>query len=113
MRAKARDMGVAGVDHASKRMRQRKQRFPGPLAINPGQPHAGAGLCKRVRRKTGLVCRGDARRADRLHRLLRADACRGRPGRTPAQHTAFRILDAGPATGSAAIDTDIEPGLIR
>jgi hypothetical protein len=35
------------------------------------------------------------------------------PGGALTQNTAFRILDAGPATRSTAIDADVKLGVIR
>jgi hypothetical protein len=94
-------------------MRQLLKRFTGSFAIDASQSHGGVCVCKRGRRQTGVDCGRHARRAHRLHRSVRADARCSGSGGTLAQKTAFGILDAGPATRSAAIDTDVKLSVIR
>jgi hypothetical protein len=94
-------------------MWEAQQRFTGPLAINSSQPNASARVRKGGRLQTGVDCRRYTRRAYRLHRPIRADTRCSRPGGTLTQQTTFRIFDAGPATRSTAIDTDIELSVIR
>jgi hypothetical protein len=94
-------------------MRQLLKRFTGSFTIDASQSHGGARVCKGGRRQTGVDCGGRTRRAHRLHRSVRADARCSGPGGTRAQKTAFGVLDAGPATRSAAIDTDVKLSVIR
>jgi len=113
MRSEASNFRVTRVDDVSKRMWQVQKRFTGPFAIDSSQSHGGARVCKGGRRQTGVDCGRHARRAHRLHRSVRADARCSGPGATLAQKAAFGVLDAGPATRSAAIDTDVKLSVIR
>ena len=113
MRSQASNFRVTRVDHVSKRVWQAQKRFTGPFTINSSQSHAGARVCKGGRRQTGVDCGRHTRRAHRLHRPVRADPRCSRPGGTLTPKAAFRILDAGPATRSTAIDTKIKLSVIR
>jgi hypothetical protein len=113
MRSQASNVRVTRVNDLSKRMWEAQKRFTGPLPINASQSHAGIRLCKRGRRQTGVDRRRHTRRAHRLHRPIRADTRCSRPGGTPTQKTTSRIFDAGSATSSTAIDTNIKLSVIR
>jgi hypothetical protein len=113
MRSQASNVRVTRIDDLSKRMWEAQKRFTGPLAINSSQPNASARVRKGGRLQTGVDCRRYTRRAHCLHRPIRADTRCSRPGGTLTQQATFRIFDAGSATGSPAIDTDIKPRVIR
>jgi len=113
MRSQASNVRVSRVDDVSKRMWEAQKRFTGPFTINSSQSHAGARVCKGGRQQTGVACRRHTRCAHRLHRPIRADTRCSRPGGALTQKTTFRIFDAGSATSSTAIDTNIKPGVIR
>jgi hypothetical protein len=63
--------------------------------------------------QTGVDCRRHTRRAHRLHRPIRTETRCSRPGSTLTQKTTFRIFDAGSATSSTAIDTNMKLSVIR
>src|SRR5882672_703991 len=113
MRSQASHVRVSRVDDVSKRMWEAQKRFTGPFTINSSQSHAGARVCKGGRQQTGGACRRHARCAHRLHRSIRADTRCGRPRGTLTQNTTLRIFDAGSATSSTAIDTNIKLSVIR
>jgi hypothetical protein len=113
MRSQASNLRVSRVDDVSKRMWEAHQRFTGPFTINSSQSHAGDRVCKGGRQQTGVDCCRHTRRAHRLHRPIRTDTRCSRPGSTLTQKTTFRIFDAGSATSSTAIDTNIKLSVIR
>jgi hypothetical protein len=113
MRSQASNVRVSRVDDVSKRMWEVQKRFTGPSTINSSQSHAGARVCKGGRQQTGVACRRHTRCAHRLHRPIRADTRCSRPGGALTQKTTFRIFDAGSATSSTAIDTNIKLSVIR
>jgi hypothetical protein len=113
MRSQAGNFRVTRVDDVSKRMWQAQKRLKGPFTINSSQSHTGGRVCKGGRRQTGVDSGRHTRRAHRLHRPVRADARCSGPGGTLTQKTAVCILDAGPATRSTAIDSDVKLSVIR
>jgi hypothetical protein len=113
MCSQASNVRVSRVDDVSKRVWKAQKRFTGPFTINSSQSHPSARMCKGRRQQTGVGYRRHTSCAHRLHRSIRPYTRCSSPRGTLAQETTFRIFDAGSATSSTAIDTNIKLSVIR